>query len=59
MPRISIQVTKLAILRLDLRRVDLGVVREDVLPPLLRIQLLEVNVHSFLVICKSILVISE
>ena len=52
-PGLSVEVTELAILRLDLGGVDLGVVREYVLPPLLLIELLQVNEYVLLVLYRT------
>ena len=48
-PRIAVEISQLAVLGMDLGGVDLGVVGEDVLPPLLLVELLEVEVHGLLV----------
>lgn len=53
-PCFSVQVAELAVLRCDLGRINLGVVCQDVLPPLLLIDLLEMNVNRLLVLCGAI-----
>ena len=52
-PGLSVEVTELAIFRLDLRRVELGVMREYVLPPLLLFELLQVNEYGLLVLYRT------
>lgn len=48
--RLAVQIAELAVLRLYLFGVDLGVMSEDVLPPLHLVSLLEVNLYSLLVL---------
>lgn len=49
-PCLAIQVAEFAVLRLDLRGVDFGMMRQNVLPPLLLVQFLKVDVHRFLIL---------
>ena len=52
-PGLPVEVTELAILRLDLRCIELGVMREYVLPPLLLVELLQVNEYVLLVLYRT------
>ena len=52
-PGLSVEVTELAILWLDLRCVELGVMSEYIFPPLLLIELLQVNEHVLLVLYRT------
>lgn len=49
-PCLAIKVTEFAVLRLDLGRIDLRMMCEDILPPLLLVQLLQVDMNGFLVL---------
>lgn len=50
-PCFTIQIAKFAIPWLDLSGIDLGVMRQYILPPLLFIELLEMNMNSLLIFC--------
>lgn len=54
MPCLPIEVTELTVLWLNLGGVDLGVVGEDILPPLLLIELLQVNEDALLVLYDAV-----
>lgn len=45
-PCLAIEITEFAVLRLDLPRVDLGMVSKDVLPPLYLVHFLEVEINK-------------
>ena len=51
-PCLPVQITELAALGLDLGGIELGVMGEYVLPPLLLVQLLEMNQDDLLVLCN-------
>lgn len=52
-PCFSVKIAELAVLRLDLPSVDLRVMLENVLPPLLLVHLFQVNEHDFLIFCSG------
>jgi len=53
--RLAVQVAQLAVLRLDLARVDLGVVRQHVRPPFHLVDLVQVDRHFFgRGVCRSL-----
>jgi hypothetical protein len=49
-PRFTIKIAELAVFRLDLADIDFRMMSEDVLPPILLVQLLEMNMNSLLVL---------
>ena len=51
LPGLSVQVAELAILGLDFRGIELRMVGEYVLPPLLLIEFLQMNENTLLVLC--------
>jgi hypothetical protein len=53
LPSFSIQITQFAIIGSDLARIDLGMMSENVLPPLPFVNFLEVNVKKFLILCDQ------
>ncbi len=53
-PCFAVEVTELAVLGHDLAGVDLGVVGEDVLPPLLLVHFFKVNVYCLLVLFQLV-----
>lgn len=52
-PRLAVEVAQLRVLRVDLRRVDLGRRGDNVGPPVLLVDLLERNGDLLAVICSS------
>lgn len=53
-PCFAVEVPELAVLRYDLPSVDLRVVGEDVLPPLLLVHLLQMDAYSLLVLFELV-----
>ena len=51
MPSLSVQITQLTVFRLDFGGIDLGMMGEHVLPPLLLIEFLQMNENTLLVLC--------
>ena len=49
-PCFTVEIAELAVLRLDLGRVDLGMMREDVLPPLLLVEFLQMHKDYLLIL---------
>lgn len=49
-PRFTIEIAELAIFRLNLADIDFRVMGEDVLPPILLVQLLKMNMNGLLIL---------
>lgn len=53
LPCLPIQITEFAVLRLNFGGVELGMVGQNILPPLLLIELFQVDQDALLILCVS------
>ena len=54
LPGLSIQIAKFAIARFDFPGINLGMVCQDIFPPPLLVNFLEVNIHELVVLLIDI-----